>query len=211
MNKKLNLALILIVSLAGCGGGGGDSAPDYTTKYVGSWKTECATTGLITDATTNQDAYSIDTFEFKRESDKVFKAAVTTQVFASTDTNCALTSLGSIVTNGVGGNGTVSQSATGITTGASMTLTIDGQTQIDGKTIDKVSVTTEALTNYPANTRITVGTGNRFTLQMADYQASTGKDLLYVNAGSIWAGDGSGGSNTEYPTALASAPILKKQ
>jgi hypothetical protein len=210
-NKTLSSTLLLAIGLVGCGGGGGGSAPDYTTKYVGTWKTECARTGLIEDATTQADAYSIDSYVFKRVSDTVMKAAVTSQVFASTDTSCSQASLGSIVYSGVGGNATVSQSATGITTGASQSMTIDGQTTINGKTVDKTSVTIEALTNYPVNTTITVGTGHRFTLRMADYQARSGKDLFYVDAGSMWVGDGSNVSATEYPTALDSTPFLKKQ
>lgn len=192
------------------GGGGSDTPTDYTTKYVGTWNAACETDTDIVDANTNNLAHSVYSFAFSRVDEKTMKAVLTINVYGSTDTNCSQTSLGKIVWSG-SGVGNFSYGASGITSGAGVTLVVDGQTTVSNKTVDKVTFSIDALSST-TNATYTVGTaGHQFKVTSSSFPAGTSKDLYYLNGTTITTGDDTGVATGQYPTTLLSTPTFTKQ
>lgn len=216
-NSKFLWAASLTCALLTACGGGSDAtdtpattpaSTDYSTKYVGTWKTTCDQNSDIFNLTTN--TWGVNTTQsmtLTRTSDSALRGTFTTTVYASTDTSCTGTALGTIVWND--NDTSVSESASGISSGSGVSFTIDGQTTLGGKTADKITFKIGALATTNGNNSTLTATG-KFRISSADFPADTWKDLAYLNGSTITAGDGSG-TSTAYPTALDTTPTWTKQ
>lgn len=216
-NSKFLWAASLTCALLTACGGGSDAtdAPattpastDYSTKYVGTWKSACEQNSDITDLTTNGGANATQSMTLTRTSDSALRGTLTITVYASTDTSCTGTALGTLVWSDTD-TSSVSQSASGISSGSGVSFTIDGQTTLGGKTADKITSKIGALAPG-LGSNATMSMGSKFSISTADFLAVTWKDLAYLNGSTITAGDDSG-SATAYPTALDTTPTWTKQ
>ncbi len=200
-NLVLPIALAAVMAtLAACGGGGGDTTPaqtDYTTKYVGTWKSGCYTTGIVKDAATAANANVTETITLTRVDGSNMTAAFVQAVFASTDTSCAGTALGTIERTGLAG-GAFSAGASGIKTSNGLNkITVDGTTKIDVNTVEQITTDYPALTNTLPSTGTT--TAGRISINLADFQAVKEKNIVFQTGNKFTLGQSSASA---YPTAL---------
>lgn len=209
-NYASTAALVAVIAtLAACGGGGGDSTPpDFTTKYVGAWKTGCYTTGIVKDASTNGNANVTDTVTLTRVDESNMTAAFVKTVYASTDTSCAGTALGTIERTGLTG-GAYAAGATGIkSSNGPNKIKIDGTAKVDTTTVEQITTDYPALTNSLSSTTTT--TAGRITINLADFQAAKEKNIVLQTGNKFTLGQA---SVSAYPTALGttSGYIYTKQ
>ena len=189
----------VIATLAACGGGGGvdSTPPDFTTKYVGAWKTGCYTTGIVKDASTNGNANVTDTVTLTRVDESNMTAAFLKTVYASTDTSCTGTALGTIERTGLTG-GAYSAGETGIkSSNGPNKIKIDGTAKIDTTTVEQITTDYPALTNSLSSTTTT--TAGRITINLADFQAAKQKNIVFQTGNTFTLGQS---SVSAYPTAL---------
>jgi hypothetical protein len=203
------LAGFTCVVAAGCGGGGTTDTTDYTSKYVGTWKTGCLINepAPAIDLATGDGANYTETYVIARTSDTALKVSpYTMTIYSSTDTTCTGIELGTIVMDG-SGSGSATQNASGFTSGAKITITVDGQTSIDGKTVDKTTRVRETLATSLGN-NATVTIGNKFSFSSADFLADSFKDIYYLEGTALMTG---ANNATPYPTVLNTDSWLTKQ
>lgn len=206
--KFTGLFLAAMAVLTACGGGGSsDNTTDYATKYAGTWKSVCYSSSTITDATTSAATNITEKLVITRTGSSTAKAVLTSDVFASSDTSCAQTSLGRIVWSG-SGDGVFTQNSAGIVSDASITIAIDAQATVSGKSVDQVTITRGALSTSLSNAMLTVGSGNRFRVNTANFPAVTYKDITYVSGSTLTFGDKTGVATTQYPTTLGTGELI---
>lgn len=214
---KLPIALaVVLATLTACGGGGGNAvnaggdslSPDFTTKYVGTWKSGCYTTGIVKDASTNGNANVTDAVTLTRVDGANMTAAYVKTVYASTDTTCSEASIGAIERTGLS-DGAFTSGVAGIkSSNGPNKIKIDGQAKLDAITVDQITLDYPALTNsLPSNATTTAG---RIKINLADYQAASEKNIVYQSGDKLTLGLAN--ENT-YPTALGttSSFIYTKQ
>lgn len=203
-NLGLTFALTAVMAtLIACGGGGGDTAPaDFTTKYVGTWKSGCYTTGIVKDATTAGNANVTDTITLTRVDGSNMTAAYVKTVFASTDTTCAGTSVGTIERTGIS-SGAYTLGASGIkSSNGPNKITVDGTAKVDVNTVDQITLDYPAL--IPGSTSGTT-TAGRISINIADFQAVKEKNIVFQAGSKLTLGQASvitTSSAGAYPTAL---------
>lgn len=199
-----------MATLTACGGGGGDgggandqsngSTTDNTSTYVGAWTTGCFSSSKIKDSTTSNNANARETITLKRVDNSNMSASQVFTVYASTDATCTGPTLGVIERTGLTGN-SYSGGASGITaSNGEIGYRYDSSVTIAGKVMGQFTQKYPALTGtLPANTTVTAGTGNRFTIALSDFQAKTEKNLVYRLGDQITLGQADANA---YPTAL---------
>jgi len=201
-NLALTFALTAVMAtLTACGGGGGDTAPaDFTTKYVGTWKSGCYTTGIVKDATTAGNANVTDTITLTRVDGSNMTAAYVKTVFASTDTTCAGTSIGTIERTGINA-GAYTLGASGIkSSNGTNKITVDGTAKVDVNTVEQITLDYPAL--IPGSTTGTT-TAGRISINIADFQAVKEKNIVLQTGSQLTLGQANVVSTTSaYPTAL---------
>jgi len=203
-NLALPIALAAVMAtLAACGGGGGDSTPaDYTSKYVGTWKSGCYTTGIVTDAATAGNANVTDTVTLTRVDGSNMTAAYVKTVFASTDTACAGTALGTIERTGISG-GAYTLGASGIkSSNGPNKITVDGTAKVDVNTVEQITIDYPAL--IPGLTSGTTTTG-RISINNANFQATKEKNIVFQSGSKLTLGQANVITTTSaaaYPTVL---------
>lgn len=210
---KLQLTVIALATtmaaLTACGGGGGGdgssdpnngSTADNTSSYVGAWTTACYSTSKVKDATTSANANVRETITLKKVDNSNMTASQVLTVYASTDATCRGTALGIIERTGLTGGG-YTASAAGVTaSNGEIGYRYDSTVTIASKAIGQFTQKYPALTStFPANTTITTGSGNRFTLSLADFQAKTEKNIVYQSGNQFTIGQA---DVNAYPTAL---------
>lgn len=200
---KLAIASVAVLgTLVACGGGGGgDPQPlDRAAKYVGEWRTACYSQSAIKDATTNEGANVTHSVTFTRVDNNNLTFAYSFAVYASTDTTCAGAPLGRIESTGLNSAGSVS-GAPGIRASNGINqVKLEGTVTIDGNTVDQFTETRPALTSgFGVNANLTVGTGNRFTFNTADFQAKTNKNIAFAATNQFTLAEP---SLTTYPNVL---------
>jgi hypothetical protein len=211
-NLALPIALAAVMAtLTACGGGGGDTTPaqtDYTTKYVGTWKTGCYATGIVKDATTAGNANVTDTITLTRVDGSNMTAAFVKTVFASTDTSCTGAALGTIERTGLSG-GAYSAGASGIkSSNGPNKVTIDGTAKVDANTVEQITTDYPALTNALPSTSTT--TAGRISINLANFQAAKAKNIVFQAGNKLTLGQS---DESAYPTVLGttSGYIYTKQ
>lgn len=203
-NCKLHIAVTaLMATLTACGGGGGDNTPsDYTSKYVGTWKSGCYATGIVKDATTAGNANVTDTITLTRVDGSNMTAAYVKTVFASTDTTCAGTSIGAIERTGINA-GAYTLGASGIkSSNGTNKITVDGTAKVDVNTVEQITLDYPAL--IPGSTTGTT-TAGRISINIADFQAVKEKNIVLQTGSQLTLGQANVVSTTSasaYPTAL---------
>ncbi|MEY4447953.1 MAG: hypothetical protein RLZZ433_968 [Pseudomonadota bacterium] len=210
-NLALPIALAAVMAtLTACGGGGGDTTQaqtDLTTKYVGTWKSGCYATGIVKDATTAGNANVMDTVTLTRVDGLKMTATFVKTVFASTDTSCAGTALGTIERTGISG-GAYTLGASGIkSSNGPNQVTVDGTAKVDVNTVDQITI------DYPALIPgLTIGTttAGRISINNADFQANKEKNIVFQAGNKLTLGQA---SVSAYPTVLGttSGYIYTKQ
>ena len=203
-------------ALSACGGGGGGSATDAGVtagaidKYVGTWVTGCSQFGSsITDATTNNPAYTSGELQITRQTATTASYKSTILVYPSTDTTCSTASIGSIVVTGEN-TGSFSAGSSGITSShGANTLSVDGEaTLADGKKVDKMTTKEAALAPNAPGT-YTVGTGNRFKVVTQSFTGGETKAIVWAETATRIKMEA---TETSYPTAFTSdAVVLTKK
>lgn len=213
-HDKLAIASVaVLVTLAACGGGGGGDeggnpqSLDRAAKYVGEWKTACYPQSVIKDATTREAANVTYAVTFTRVDNNNLTFAYSFEVYASTDTTCSGASLGRIESTGVSSGVSVSGGQGVSASNGINQLKLEGTATVGGNTVDQFTETRPALTSgLGVNTNLTVGTGNRFTLNTADFQAKTYKNIAYAATNQFTLAEP---SLTTYPTVLGTtAPFI---
>lgn len=199
---KLTIASVAVLgTLVACGGGGGDSQPtDQASKYVGEWKTNCFSQSTIKDATTQNDANVTHSVKLTRVDNTTLTFAYTYGVYASTDKKCEGAQLGTIESTGLNSD-SLDSGGFGVRASNGINqVKIDGTSTLGNDTVDQFTETRPALTSsLGANATVTVGTGNRFTFNTADFQANTEKNIAAATTKQFTLGVP---HPTEYPTAL---------
>ena len=204
--KPVVASLLSVAVLAACGGGGGASndnsvSPnEATAKYIGTWTTAgCFESGTINDATTQALANTKETFVFTRLSGTKLSVANITTVYASSDSACSGTPLGTIESTGATQSSYTSGSFGVKSSNGENSLTIDGTATVSNLTVDQITSVASSLTNFASKATVTAGSGNRFTFQAGDFGASTSKSIARVAGNELTVGVGSGAT---YPTVL---------
>jgi hypothetical protein len=209
---KLQFTVIALATtmaaLTACGGGGdsGSSDPnngttsDNTSSYVGAWTTACYSSSKIKDATTAANANTRETITLKRVDNSNMTASQVLTVYASTDATCTGVALGVIERSGLTGS-SYSGGAAGVSaSNGEIGYHYDSTITIAGKAMGQFTQKYPALTStLPANTTITAGAGNRFTISLADFQAKTEKNIVYLSGNQFTIGQA---DLNAYPTAL---------
>lgn len=199
-NSELTIAIAMVIATLTACGGGGDPAttPDYTTKYVGAWKTGCYTTGIVKDASTNGNANVTDTITLTRVDESNMTAAFVKTVYASTDTSCAGAVIGSIERTGLSGDA-FSFGASGSikSSNGPNKIKIDGTAKVDTTTVEQITTDYPALTNTLSSTTTT--TAGRISINLADFQAAKQKNIVFQTGNKFTLGQA---SVSAYPTAL---------
>ena len=195
-----------MAALTACGGGGGGGAdstpPDYTSKYVGTWKSGCYTTGIVIDAATAGNANVIDTVTLTRVDGSNMTAAYVKTVFASTDTACAGTALGTIERTGISA-GAYTLGASGIkSSNGPNKITVDGTAKVDVNTVEQITIDYPAL--IPGSTSGTT-TAGRISINNANFQATKEKNIVFQSGNKLTLGQANVITTTSaaaYPTVL---------
>lgn len=198
-HHALPIALAAVVAtLTACGGGGGGGTPtDFTTKYVGTWESGCYTNGIVKDATTAGNANVTDAVTLTRVDESNMTAAFVQTVYASTDTNCAATPLGTIERTGLSG-GAFSAGASGIkSSNGPNKISVDGTAKIGADTVEQITTDYPALTNTLPSTGTT--TAGRISINLADYQAAKEKNIVFQTGNKFTLGQSNASA---YPTSL---------
>jgi hypothetical protein len=192
----------VMVTLTACGGGGDSTPTDFTTKYVGTWKSGCYATGIVKDATTAGNANVTDTVTLTKVDGSKMTAAFVKTVFASTDTSCAGTALGTIERTGIGG-GAYTAGASGIkSSNGPNQVTVDGTAKVDVNTVDQITIDYPAL--IPGSTTGTT-TAGRISINNADFLATKEKNIVFQSGSMLTLGQANVITTTSaaaYPTAL---------
>jgi hypothetical protein len=161
------------------------SAAAPLTGYSGTWVGNCVQRSSISIGGTF--AYTIGTINVN---------------------SASATNVSGSISNKIYGNSTCTGTPAAMD-GRNFAFTIDGKVIIDGKTVDQVTQTLQAIDSSAASTASTINgvsyVANYFT------RVDTFKDLFYVTGNQWFAGVGATTSATTYPTSLGITAIAIRQ
>ena len=197
-HSGITTACAAVLALLTACGGGGDSAPvDFTSKYVGSWQSGCATTSIVKDTAASANANVTSIITLTRVDEANMTATALTTVYAAADKTCSGSVIGTIERTGVSGD-TYVVSASGIkSSNGPIKIKVDGTATVGSNTVEQITIDYPALTKtLPSNATSTAG---RMAINLADYQATIEKNIVLLSGDKLTLG---AGNTTAYPTAL---------
>ena len=197
-----------VATLTACGGGGGSSdvtpaQTDLTTKYVGTWSTDCYASTLIQDVNGGAKANTKEVLRLERIDNTHLNLATALLVYAASDKACTSPVIGSIQNLGT----TVTSPVPGVSglksTAGANSIIVKGTATVEGKTVEQMVISRVNIISGITTNNLSFGTlANPLTLNTADFQAKTTSNIAYLNANMITFGVA---DPTTFPSALSNA------